>query len=157
MSNKIKSEQQPCSDGEEGPLLQNHPLALLGCISPSSPTPYLGSQPSCYHHPGSSTGQESWDTQNPPSAWHTPPGNTRYKLRSWNLKSWGHQWVRTCAHTRIHDFHFQWFSRCGQQSLMAQEYLSHGTLKYWFEETFSKWNRECTYILGLLHPKWPKF
>ena len=41
MSNKIKSEQQPCSDGEEGPLLQNHPLALLGCISPSSPTPYL--------------------------------------------------------------------------------------------------------------------
>ena len=102
MSTKIKSEQQPCSDGEKGPLLQNHLLPLLALISPSSPIPYLGSQPSCHHHSGSSTAQEPWDTQNRPSARHTPPGNTRYKLRSWNLKSGGHQWGRTHARTHIH-------------------------------------------------------
>lgn len=104
MSTKVKSEQQPCSDGEKGPLLQNHLLPLLAGISPSSPTPYLGSQPSCRHHPGSSAGQEPWDTQNRPSAGHTPPGNSRYKLRSWNLKSRGHQWgwARARAHARTH-------------------------------------------------------
>ena len=102
MSTKIKSEQQPCSDGEKGPLLQNHLLTLLARISPSSPTLYLGSQPSCHHHPGSSTAQEPRATQNRLSAGHTPPGNTRYKLRSWNLKSGGHQWGRTHARTYTH-------------------------------------------------------